>query len=86
MYAKLARVPCLDPSDSMEAKEFIGHTLAISEQFDTSVIVKGTTRIARSKTTVDLYPRKEYPNKGLERNLMRSVHERRCTSMSSPSH
>jgi indolepyruvate ferredoxin oxidoreductase alpha subunit len=68
MYAKLARVPCLDPSDSMEAKEFVGEALAISEQFDTPVIVKGTTRIAHSKTIVDLYSRKEYPIKGFERD------------------
>jgi indolepyruvate ferredoxin oxidoreductase alpha subunit len=68
MYAKLARVPCLDPSDSMEAKEFVGQALALSEKFDTPVIVRGTTRIAHSKTIVNLYPRKEYPVKGFERN------------------
>ena len=35
MYAKLARLPCLDPSDSMEAKEFVGEALTLSEKFDT---------------------------------------------------
>ncbi|HME45757.1 MAG TPA: thiamine pyrophosphate-dependent enzyme [Syntrophorhabdales bacterium] len=68
MYAKLARVPCLDPSDSMEAKEFVGEALALSEKFDTPVIVKSTTRISHSKTIVDLYPRTDYPVKGFERN------------------
>lgn len=68
MYAKLARVPCLDPSDSMEAKEFVGEALALSEKFDTPVIVKSTTRISHSKTVVDLYSRTEYPVKGFERN------------------
>jgi indolepyruvate ferredoxin oxidoreductase alpha subunit len=68
MYAKLARVPCLDPSDSMEAKEFIGEAFALSEKFDTPVIVKSTTRISHSKTAVDLYPRKEYPVKGFVRD------------------
>ena len=67
-YAKLARVPCLDPSDSMEAKEFIGEALDLSEKFDTPVIVKSTTRVSHSKTVVDLYPRREYPIKGFERN------------------
>lgn len=68
MYAKLARVPCLDPSDSMEAKEYVDEALALSEKFDTPVIVKSTTRISHSKTIVDLYPRQEYPIKGFERN------------------
>lgn len=68
MYAKLARIPCLDPSDSMEAKEFVGEALALSEKFDTPVIVRSTTRVSHSKTIVDLYPRTEYPIKGFERN------------------
>ena len=68
MYAKLARIPCLDPSDSMEAKEFVGEALALSEKFDTPVVVRSTTRISHSKTIVDLYPRTEYAVKGFERN------------------
>jgi indolepyruvate ferredoxin oxidoreductase alpha subunit len=73
MYAKLARVPCLDPSDSMEAKEYVGEALALSEKFDTPVLMKSTTRISHSKTIVDLYPRQEYPVKGFERNPSKYV-------------
>jgi indolepyruvate ferredoxin oxidoreductase alpha subunit len=33
-YAKFARVPCLEPSDSQEAKDMVGVALSMSEQFD----------------------------------------------------
>jgi indolepyruvate ferredoxin oxidoreductase alpha subunit len=53
-YAKFARVPCLEPSDSQEAKEMVGVALDISEQFDTPVLLRITTRIAHSHTRVEL--------------------------------
>jgi indolepyruvate ferredoxin oxidoreductase alpha subunit len=53
-YAKFARVPCLEPSDSQEAKEMVGAALDISEQFDTPVLLRTTTRIAHSHTIVEL--------------------------------
>jgi len=36
-YSKFARIPCLEPSDSQEAKEMVGVAFEISEQFDTPV-------------------------------------------------
>jgi indolepyruvate ferredoxin oxidoreductase alpha subunit len=68
MVAKFARIPCLDPSDSMEAKEFVGEALTLSEQFDTPVIIRSTTRVSHSKTIVELYPREKHPVKGFERD------------------
>ncbi len=56
-YCKFARVPCLEPSDSQEAKEMVGVALAISEQFDTPVVLRITTRIAHSHTLVELAER-----------------------------
>ena len=53
-YCKFARVPCLEPSDSQEAKQMVGVALDISEQFDTPVMLRITTRIAHSHTLVDL--------------------------------
>ena len=53
-YAKFARVPCLEPSDSQEAKDLVGAALAISERFDTPVMLRTTTRIAHSHTLVEL--------------------------------
>jgi indolepyruvate ferredoxin oxidoreductase alpha subunit len=53
-YAKFARVPCLEPSDSQEAKDMVGMALGISEQFDTPVMLRLTTRISHSHTLVEL--------------------------------
>ena len=53
-YAKFARVPCLEPSDSQEAKDLIGVALSLSEQFDGPVMVRVTTRICHSDTLVEL--------------------------------
>jgi len=42
-YAKFAKVPLLEPSDSQEAKDYIGIALQISERFDTPVLIRITT-------------------------------------------
>ncbi len=51
-YARLAKVPVLEPSDSQEAYEFMSYAFDISERFDTPVLVRTTTRISHSKSVV----------------------------------
>jgi indolepyruvate ferredoxin oxidoreductase alpha subunit len=53
-YAKFARLPCVEPSDSQEAKDLVGMALEISEQFDTPVFLRLTTRICHSSAPVEL--------------------------------
>jgi indolepyruvate ferredoxin oxidoreductase alpha subunit len=53
-YAKFTRIPCLEPSDSQEAKDMIGVALDLSEQFDTPVFMRLTTRLCHSSTPVEL--------------------------------
>jgi len=53
-YAKFARIPCVEPSDSQEAKDLVGAALEISEQFDTPVFLRLTTRICHSSAPVEL--------------------------------
>jgi indolepyruvate ferredoxin oxidoreductase alpha subunit len=53
-YCKFARVPCLEPTDSQEAKDLVGVGLSISEEFDTPVLLRITTRIAHSHSLVFL--------------------------------
>ena len=53
-YARFARVPCLEPSDSQEAKDMVGVALDLSEQFDSPVMLRITTRISHSDTIVEL--------------------------------
>ncbi len=51
-YARFAKVPLLEPSDSQECKDFVKLAFQISEQFDTPVIVRTTTRVAHSESLV----------------------------------
>jgi indolepyruvate ferredoxin oxidoreductase alpha subunit len=53
-YAKFARVPCLEPADNQEAKNLVGVALDLSEQFDSPVMLRLTTRISHSDTLVEL--------------------------------
>jgi indolepyruvate ferredoxin oxidoreductase alpha subunit len=53
-YARLAKVPMLEPSDSQENYDLMGLAFDISEAFDTPVLFRTTTRIAHSKSVVDV--------------------------------
>ena len=61
-YAKFARIPCLDPADSQEAKDFTRHAVELSEKFDTPVLLRVTTRICHTSTTVSLDAERQQPN------------------------
>jgi indolepyruvate ferredoxin oxidoreductase alpha subunit len=53
-YAKFARIPCLDPSNSQDAKDFTIAAVKLSEAFDTPVMLRMTTRICHTSTPVEL--------------------------------
>jgi indolepyruvate ferredoxin oxidoreductase, alpha subunit len=63
-FAKFARVPCLEPTDSQEAKDMVRAALDLSEQFDTPVMLRVTTRIAHSHSIVELGADREDPRDG----------------------
>lgn len=62
-FAKFAKIPMLEPSDSSEAKEFTKIAFDISEQFDVPVFVRTTTRTSHSKSIVELGEPKRQPPK-----------------------
>src|SRR4030066_1876512 len=53
-FAKFARIPCLEPSDSQEAKAMTVTAFELSERFDTPVLLRLTTRICHSTSAVEL--------------------------------
>jgi len=55
-YAKFAKMPMLEPSDSEEARDFTRLAFDISEQFDVPVLLRTTTRIAHSLSVVEVDP------------------------------
>src|SRR3990172_7352751 len=53
-YARFAKIPMFEPSDSQEAKDFLKLSFEVSEMFDTPVMLRGVTRISHSKGIVEL--------------------------------
>jgi indolepyruvate ferredoxin oxidoreductase alpha subunit len=53
-FARLGRVPMIEPADSQEAYDFIATAYEISEKFDTPVLFRITTRVAHSKSVVEI--------------------------------
>ena len=72
-YARFARLPMLEPSDSQEAKEFIIWGFDISERFSTPVIVRSFTRLSHSKSVVTLGEKKKVENRSLENDISKWV-------------
>ena len=72
-YAKAAKVPMLEPSDSAEALEFAKLAYEISERFDTPVLLKMCTRVSHSQSIVDTGERVLPQLKPYERNVAKNV-------------
>ncbi len=53
-FAKFARIPCLDPADSQECRDFMISAFDLSEQFDTPVLLRMTTRICHTSGPVEV--------------------------------
>ena len=59
-YARAAKIPMLEPSDSAEALAFAKLAYEISEQFDTPVLLKMCTRVSHSQSVVETGEREEH--------------------------
>ena len=58
-WGPFAKIPILEPSDSQECRDFIIKAFALSEKFDTPVMLRLTTRISHSKGVVEVGEAKE---------------------------
>lgn len=72
-YARAAKVPMLEPSDSQEAKDFTRLAFELSEQFDTPFLLRLSTRVSHSQSLVELCDRNEPENKPYEKNINKYV-------------
>lgn len=53
-YSRFAKVPMVEPSDSQEAYDLMAVVFKMSEEYDTPVLVRTTTRISHCKSVVDV--------------------------------
>ena len=72
-YANAAKVTMLEPADSTECKEYAKLAYEISEQFDTPVLLRLTTRIAHSQSIVEECDRVDVPLKEYTKDAMKYV-------------
>ncbi len=72
-YAEAAKIPMLEPSDSSECKEFTKAAFKLSEEFDTPVFIRLSTRVSHSQSLVELCDPEEAPLKDYEKNIPKHV-------------
>ncbi|MBQ8881859.1 MAG: 4Fe-4S binding protein, partial [Clostridia bacterium] len=73
MVARSAHLPVVEPSDSNEAKEFTKIAYQISEDYDTPVILRTTTKLSHSQSVVDLGKRVVPEDKPYARDMSKFV-------------
>lgn len=72
-YAKSAHIPMLEPSDSQECKDYLKYAYEISENFDTPVLFRLTTRISHSQSLVELNEKSDYKLKDYVKDAQKYV-------------
>jgi indolepyruvate ferredoxin oxidoreductase alpha subunit len=72
-YGRLAGVPVLEPSDAQEALDYTRLAFEISEEFDTPVIVRSTTRLSHTRAAVKVGPRADVAPKGFREDPGKNV-------------
>lgn len=72
-YAKAAKIPMLEPTDSQESKDMVKAAFELSETYDTPVMIRMTTRVCHSKGIVECGERTEVDFKEYTRNIPKYV-------------
>ncbi len=67
-YAEAAKIMMLEPSDSQECKDFVAQAFSLSEEFDTPVLIRLTTRVAHSQSAVEVAEPEPYTLKPYKKN------------------
>ncbi len=72
-YARAAKILMLEPSDSQECKDFTKLAYSLSEEYDTPVFLRLTTRIAHSRSLVEISGRENAEVKPYKKNVAKNV-------------
>lgn len=73
LFAPHAKIAMVEPSDSQECKDFMKEAFKISEEFDTVVLFRSTTRVCHSKTIVELGEKENVGVKPYEKNTKKYI-------------
>ncbi len=72
-YARASHLPLFEPSDSLEARDYTKMAFALSEEYDTPVILRLTTRISHSQSLVEPGAREDIPLKPYKKDVKKNV-------------
>jgi len=72
-YAVSAKMPMLEPCDSGECIDYVKLAYELSEEYDTPVFLRLSTRISHSQSLVELKDRVEVPVRPYEKNIQKYV-------------
>lgn len=72
-YALSSKTLMLEPADSQECLDFVKNGFLLSEQFDTPVIIRLTTRVAHSRSIVEITEKENYEIKSFDKNFEKYV-------------
>ena len=72
-YGLSAHIPVIEPSDSEECYEFIKKAFEISEEYDTPVIFRLTTRVAHQRSLTEVTERQRPERKEYKKDIMKYV-------------
>ena len=72
-YARAAKLPMLEPSDSQECKDFVREAFELSEAYETPVLLRMSIRVDHSQSVVELGKREERPLIPYEKEMSRFV-------------
>ena len=72
-YAKASKIVMLEPSDSSECKEYTKLAFSLSEEMDTPVFIRLSTRVSHSQSMVEICDREDVAVKPYEKNIGKYV-------------
>lgn len=72
-YAKAAKIPMLEPSDSGECRDFTKLAFSLSEEYDTPVFIRLSTRVSHSQSLVELHEPENIELKPYVKNIAKNV-------------
>lgn len=72
-HAIASKVLMVEPSDSAECKDFVKESFKLSEKYDTPVIVRLSTRVSHSQSSVELCERENAETKPYVKNPQKYV-------------
>jgi len=72
-YAKASKIVMLEPADSSECKEYTKMAFSLSEEMDTPVFIRLSTRVSHSQSMVEICDREDVALKPYEKNIAKYV-------------